>query len=256
MSFLQRFKKADFCKLLLLLLMNGETLCFANTAKSCIEAIRDLNRKAQQSYITFNGILEIQKLFKDQKNPSIIAKKLFEIVLRERTLNLSPEIQNKLSTLLKKKIIKSKEISVTYYNQESDEIYLYNDFPKIEPNYIYYASFIHEVEHALQNYLLQEKFPNIKLEELDTVGLRTQQEIGAMLLEFDFIRYIPETERKKALEEAQRNGGPFISEVDKTYFRNLLSGNYARPIDYIRAHQISGRYSVESIEKFFESFGH
>jgi hypothetical protein len=229
---------------------------FSNIPKLCIDIVRDLNKKAKESYIHLLTFIEIEKIFNENTSASHRAQKLFDLVLRDRITTLSPEIKNKIKQLLKKRVLSNKDTSVTFYNQETDTIHLKNDFPEIEPNYIYYASFIHEVEHALQNYLLHEKVPKLKAEAVDTVGLRTQQEIGAMLLEYDYIRMVPESERKKAFEEAQKNMSQDISESEKKYFKTLLLGTYSKPIDYIKAHQREGRYSVESIEKFFESFGH
>ncbi len=227
----------------------------SNIPKSCLDTIRDQNKKAKDSYISLIAQLEVQMLFSKEKDSSILAEKLFEIVLRERLQSVSEEVKKKIDTLFKKRIKSSNEIGVTYYKPEIDTIYIHNDFPKIQPNYIYFASLIHEVEHALQHYILGEKFPKLDLNELDTVALRTQQEIGAMFLEYDFIRLVPEGEKKKALEEARKNFSPQTTEADKKYFETLLSSSYSKPIDYIRANQKNGRYSVESIEKFFESFG-
>lgn len=229
---------------------------FCNIPKICIDFVRDLNKRAKQSYIRFFTQIEIEKIFNDNTASSFRAQKLFELVLRERLNDLSNEIKNKTKQLLKKRVLSNKETGVTFYNQETDTIHLKNDFPEIEPSYIYYASFLHEIEHALQNYLLHEKLPKVKADEIDTVGLRTQQEIGAMLLEYDYIRQVPESERKKAYEEAQKNMSQETSEAEKKYFKTLLLGNYSKPIEYIKANQKEGRYSVESIENFFESFGH
>ena len=244
-----------FCRAIFFAFLLISNFGFSNIPKSCIDTIRDFNKRAKDSYIGLIAQIEIQKLFLEQKNSHLCAKKLFDIVLQERLKDLSPKIKNKISHLLKKRVVLNKA-EVTYYNQESDTIYLHNDFPEVEPNYIYYASFIHEIEHALQNYLIQEKFPKVTSDQIDTVGLRTQQEIGAMLLEYDYIRNVPENEKKKALIEAEKNTTALISEADKKYFQTLLSGSYLKPIDYIKANQREGRYSVESIEKFFESFSH
>ena len=229
---------------------------FSNIPKLCIDIVRDLNKKAKESYIHLLTFLEIEKIFNENTSASHRAQKLFDLVLRDRITTLSPEIKNKIKQLLKKRVLSNKDTSVTFYNQETDTIHLKNDFPEIEPSYIYYASFIHEVEHALQNYLLHEKFPTLNTNESDTTALRTQQEIGAMFLEYDYIRLIPANEKKKALEEAKKNTTSLTSDSDKKYFETLLAGTYSKPIEYIKANQKNGRYSVESIERFFESFGH
>lgn len=227
----------------------------SNIPKSCVDIIRDLNKRAKDSYITPIAQMEIKLLFSKEKDSSFFAQKLFEIVLRERLHSVSDGIKKKLNNLIRKKIKLSNEPGISFYKLEADTIYIHNDFPKVEPNYIYYASLIHEIEHAIQYYVLQEKFPTLNTSELDTVALRTQQEIGAMFLEYDYIRLVPENEKRKALEEVRKNLSPQNSDTDKKYFETLLSGNYAKPIEYIKANQRKGRYSVESIEKFFESFG-
>lgn len=228
---------------------------FSNIPKSCVDIIRDLNKKAKHSYISPMAQIEINHLFSKQKDSSFFAQKLFEIVLRERVHGVSDGIKKKLNALLRTKIKRSNEPGISFYKLEADTVYIHNDFPNIEPNYIYYASLIHEIEHAIQYYVLREKFPALNTSELDTVALRTQQEIGAMFLEYDYIRLVPENEKRKALEEVRKNLSSQNSDADKKYFETLLSHSYAKPIEYIKANQRKGRYSVESIEKFFESFG-
>lgn len=201
------------------------------------------------------------------EEPHIAAKALFELYFKGRLEVLMPEDRQKIKTLLADH---TKSMGVwealfkfggrgSHYNSRKQAIFLVQP-TRYQMTLMGYYELAHELEHAIQDIKLQrgmdmdrqevsKSLANLSLRDIAKV--RFEQERGAMIAEWQFIRSIPRQYRNQLLAQISRDKmlPPWFK---KLYVRSLESAEKSLE-EYLDIQYKAGRYSFEDLNKDLKS---
>lgn len=251
-----------------LMLVSSYSLALDSVSfRNCKKLIIHANKKISRSFLRPEAKTEISRILRSRsKNKE---KEIFEIVLKERLAivpNPFPSAGSGLSArvmdLLKnrRRTRPSRQISAVYTQANhwgaSD-----NSIEILLPEYLIgspleYAMALHEVEHAIQQGTTFDQsiaqFPNdlrqYRPTERNWADEEYQREVGAMLVEFEYLNIFPKKQRMELVRKIKAD--PHLSDEAKKDFSLILGFDAAlNPYELVTLMHANGIYSRQYIKE-------
>lgn len=231
-------------------------VCTARTDCTLISSLRASLDDIKNDFLTHEDRVEINEIFdRDSLSNKEKARLAFETFLEARLRKVDPTLSFEIRKAYKELVIKHTSGPLkAHYDLKTGKVIA--EIPEFyADSLVSYAIIAHELEHKLQNLRIDsEGLSHFKLafqKFVYKVDERFLKESGAMRAEWIYISSTPESVRVKIAQEILKN--PNIENSEKSIILIMLLGADEKIDDYLALQHAVGRYSKESIKKYFRA---
>lgn len=226
----------------------------------CVRIFREMNHEIQSGYVTPQTKERVLQFFHDKKiPPEKRAKRIFAQIVSDRLKLLSKKEAKLVRNFLRKNIFQDYQESgsplfAAFFDQDwPDKKEIVLSLPvDLRDTIIEYTVLTHELEHYIQSLAIarDSSLKKQKATEMLThfVDIKYEQEVGAMLSEFEYLNSIP-LEIKQSIVQTIATQ-PETFEPDTAEFLLMLLGTQKlTPMEHVQHQHQIGRYDRKSLEQ-------